>query len=57
MISWMNELDYIKMKFFFKDFFSKWEKIRRKLQIWSHLLKQILMENFTFVQSYSCVRV
>ena len=57
MISWMNELDYIKMEFFFKDFFSKWEKIRRKLQIWSHLLKQILMENFTFVQSYSCVRV
>ena len=57
MISWMNELDYIKMEFFFKDFFSKWEKTRSKLQIWSHLLKKILMENITFVQSYSCVRV
>ena len=49
MTSWMNELDNTKMEFFFKDFFSKWEKIRRKLQIWSHLLKKILMENFTFV--------
>ena len=28
-----------KMKFSIKDFFSKWEQFRRKLQIWSHLLK------------------
>ena len=37
-----------KMKFFIKDFFSKYDQIRRKLQIWSHLLKKSLMENFTF---------
>ena len=28
-----------KMKFSIKDFFSKYDKIRRKLRIWSHLLK------------------
>ena len=33
-----------KLKFSFKNFFSKWDQIRRKLRIWSH----ILMENFTF---------
>ena len=37
-----------KMKFSIKDFFSKCEQIRRKLQIWSHLLKKSLMENFIF---------
>ena len=37
-----------KMKFSIKDFFSKWEQIRRKLRIWSHLLKKSLMENFIF---------
>ena len=37
-----------KMKFSFKDFFSKCDKIRRKLQIWSHLLKKSLMENLFF---------
>ena len=31
-----------------KDFFSKCEQIRRKLQIWSHLLKKSLMENVIF---------
>ena len=36
-----------KMRFFFKDFFGKCDKIRRKLQIWSHLLKKSLMENFS----------
>ena len=35
-----------KMKFFIKDFFCKCDHIRRKLQIWSHLLKKSLMENF-----------
>ena len=35
-----------KMKFFIKDFFSKCDQIRKKLQIWSHLLKKSLMENF-----------
>ena len=37
-----------KMKFSIKDFFSKCDQIRRKLRIWSHLLKKFLMENFTF---------
>ena len=37
-----------KMKFFIKDFFSKCDQIRRKLRIWSHLLKKSLMENFIF---------
>ena len=39
-----------KMKFSFKDFFSKCDQIRRKLLIWSHLLKKSLMEKFVFVQ-------
>ena len=34
-----------KMKFFIKDFFSKYDQIRRKLRIWLHLLKKSLMEN------------
>ena len=37
-----------KMKFSIKDFSSKCEQIRRKLQIWLHLLKKSLMENFIF---------
>ena len=37
-----------KMKFFFKDFFSKCDQIHSLLQIWSHLLKKSLMENFIF---------
>ena len=37
-----------KMKFSIKDFFSKCEQIRRKLQIRSHLLKKSFMENFIF---------
>ena len=39
-----------KMKFSIKDFFSKCDKIRSFLQIWSQLLKKSLMENFIFVQ-------
>ena len=35
-----------KVKFSIKDFFSKYDQIRRKLWIWSHLLKKSLMENF-----------
>ena len=30
------------------DFFSKCDQIRRKLWIWSHLLKKSLMESFIF---------
>ena len=33
------------MKFFMKDFFSKCDQIRKKVPIWSHLLKKSLMEN------------
>ena len=36
------------MKFSIKDFFSKWDQIRRNLRIWSHLLKKSFMENFVF---------
>ena len=36
------------MKFFIKDFFSKYDQIRSFLRIWSHLLKKSLMENFIF---------
>ena len=39
------------MKFFFKDFFSKCSQFRRKLQVWSHLLKKFLMKNFAFLFS------
>ena len=35
-----------KMKISIKDFFSKRDQIRRKLSIWSHLLKKSLMEYF-----------
>ena len=34
-----------------KDFFSKSDQIRRKLRIWSHLLKKSLLENFIFLCS------
>ena len=37
-----------KMKFSIEDFFSKCDQIRRKLGIWSHLLKKYLIENFIF---------
>ena len=37
-----------KMKISIKDFFSKCDQIRRKLQMWSHLLKKFLVEIFFF---------
>ena len=37
-----------KMNFSIKDLFSKCDQIGWKLQIWSHLLKKSLMENFMF---------
>ena len=37
-----------KMKFSIKDSFSKYDQIRRKQWIWSHLPKKSLMENFAF---------
>ena len=33
------------VKFSIKDFFSQCDQIRRKLRIWSHLLKKSLVEN------------
>ena len=39
------------MKFSIKDFFSRCDKIRSLLQIWSNLLKKSLMENLIFVCS------
>ena len=45
----VHKIHYIKkMKFSIKYFFSKCDQIRRKLQIWSHLVKKSLMENFIF---------
>ena len=38
-----------KMTFSIKDIFSKYEQIRRKLRIWSYLLKQSFMENFIYL--------
>ena len=36
------------MKFSIKYFFRKCDQFRRKLRIWSHLLKKSLIENFIF---------
>ena len=36
------------VKFSMKDFFSKFDQIRRKPRIWPHLLKDFLMKNFIF---------
>ena len=37
-----------KIKCSIKDFFSKYSQIHSFLQIWSHLLKKYVMENFIF---------
>ena len=37
-----------KKKFSIKNLFSKCDQIRRKLRIWSHLLKKSVIENFIF---------
>ena len=51
-LSWLS-FDIVgtaqEMKFSIKDFFSKCDQIRRKLRIWSHLLKISLIENFFFL--------
>ena len=46
-----------KMKLSIKYFFSICDQIRRKLRIWSQLLKKCLMENFIFcaVSLFVCV--
>ena len=40
------------MKFSIKIFFSICGQIRRKLRIWSHLLRKSFMKNFTFCAVY-----
>ena len=47
-LSWLflHQFTAQKMKFSVKHLFSKDDQIRRKLRIWSHLLKKSLMENF-----------
>ena len=49
------------MKFSTMDLFSKCDQIRRKLRIWSHLLKKSLMENLIFYAvenpyTHECIR-
>ena len=44
-----------KLKFSMKDFFSKCDHIRRKMWIWSHLLKKSLMENFIFCAVFGVI--
>ena len=41
------------MKLSIKNFFSKCDQIRSFLQIWSHLLKKSLIENFIFCAVYN----
>ena len=38
-------------KFSITDFFSECDQLRRKLRIWSHLLKKSVMESFYFLYS------
>ena len=48
------------MKFSIKDFFSECDQIRSFQQIWSHLRKQSLMENFIFCDVYistNCISI
>ena len=51
----MSKCTAQKMKFSIKDFSSKFDQIRRKLQIWSHLLEKSLMENFISNNTLSIV--
>ena len=44
----MAFLNAQKIKFSIKDFFSKYDQIRRKLRIWLHVPKKSLMKNFIF---------
>ena len=38
----------LKMKFFIKGFFRKYDQIRRKRRLWSHFLNKYLTKNFIF---------
>ena len=41
------------MKFSIKDLLIKCDQIRRKLQIWSNMLKKSLMKNFIICAAYT----
>ena len=43
-----DALLYKKWSFYIKVFFSKCDQIRRKLRIWSHLLKKSSVKNLIF---------
>ena len=42
----LKRFHWVKLKFSFQDFLSKYEQIRIFLWIYSHLLKRFLTENF-----------
>ena len=63
-IFYIQSLCKKEMRFSIKDFFSKCHQVRRKLRIWSHLLKKSLMENFIFcavnavrLESYKSIKI
>ena len=45
-----NLVHCTKMNFSIKGLFSKYDEIRRKLRIWSNLVRKSLMENFIFCE-------
>ena len=49
---WHIHITEQKTKSSIKDFFIKYDQIRRKLRISSHILKKSLMENFIFRAVY-----
>ena len=48
MLKTKNKWEHSLHKFSIKDFFSRCDQICNFLQIWSHLLKKCLTENFIF---------
>ena len=52
----LNHNHCIKNEVFLKGFFSKCDKIRSFLRIWSHLLKKSFIENFIFCPVYNWKR-
>ena len=53
MLDWILITTAQKMEFSIEGFFHKCDQIRRKQQIWSHLLKKSLTENFIFCTVYA----
>ena len=48
LLGWLDYSHCTKMKFFFKNFFSRCDQIGSLLWIWSHLLNKSLTKNFIF---------